>query len=187
MPVETKFPARPGLEEGRRVFGLRMRELSSGMRRSAQCPDQHCLASVQVSAPKKILSAARAARRASAGAFGGQPFELVGLVIDIAHRFRDHAVPRAFGDRSMHCLCNAPVRRMALRGRPQLTQVHGLACVHVHDIPDPVRERYRVRGLVGELAREIIVQVSRALECVVEAGRDAGFAHRVRHFVAVAR
>src|SRR5438067_1032323 len=62
-------------------------------------------------------------------AFGLETFEVVGVVVDVAHGFGEDAVTGLLGDQSMHLLAYLAVLGVALRPGAQLEHVHGLAGV----------------------------------------------------------
>ena len=55
------------------------------------------------------------------------------------HCFGDGAMSGALGDQPVHLLADPPIRRVALRRRPQFDDMHCLACVHPHVEADPER------------------------------------------------
>ena len=71
-------------------------------------------------------------------------------VIDELHRAGDRVVTGHVGDQPVHQLADAPVRRMSLRRRAQLDDVHRLARVHLHLETDAIRHHDRVRRGVAE-------------------------------------
>ena len=64
-------------------------------------------------------------------------------------------------DQAVHLLADPTVRGMTLGGGPQLEHVHRLSGVHLDGEADAVREGHRVRGLVGELGRQRVVETGR--------------------------
>ena len=104
---------------------------------------------------------------------------------DIA--LRDGAVAGLLGDEAVHLLRDLAVGGVARRHRAQLDEVHRLARVHLHREPDPVRERHRVRRLLGEPVDERVVERRRAAHGVVELGAEPGFVDRFGDVVTVQR
>src|SRR4029079_9337491 len=86
-------------------------------------------------------------RRAAAdlGApFGVETVELRCLHRHVWHRLRDRTVAGLLADQGMHLQRDLSIRGMALRRRPKLQQVDGLARVELHRIAESVRHGYRV-------------------------------------------
>jgi hypothetical protein len=61
------------------------------------------------------------------------------------HRGGHGVMARAFGDEPVHSLAHATVRRVPLRRRAQLKQVHRFARIHFHVEADPVGHHDGVR------------------------------------------
>ena len=83
----------------------------------------------------------------------------------------------------MHLLRHPPVRRVPLRARPQLNEVHGLAGVALHDVADAMRQRDGVGGLLGEVRRQRAMQVLGPVHGVGVALAQSGIGHHLRHVV----
>jgi hypothetical protein len=89
-----------------------------GQTRSWRRRDQHRRASMLLSAARVFFGARLRARRGAplfGGALGGQALEVVGGVVDVAHRRRHGPVARLIGDEAVHLLAHPAVRRMTLR------------------------------------------------------------------------
>src|SRR6476646_8683100 len=83
-------------------------------------------------------------------ALGLQALETGILRADVAHRGGDRPVAGLLGDLAVHVQGDAPVRRVPLRRRTELQQVHGLSGVELHGVADPVGHADGVGGLLRE-------------------------------------
>ena len=94
------------------------------------------------------------------------------------------AVSRHLRDGAMHLLGHSSVGGVSLRPRAQLDEVHRFTRVELHDVADAVRQRDRVRGLLGEVRQEGAVQVLRPSDRLVVALTETGIGDDPRHVVA---
>ena len=69
-----------------------------------------------------------------------EPNQLVVIVIDEGHELTEHPMTRLLRDQPVHRLTHLAILGVALRSRPQLEHVHGLAGVELHHVTDPVGE-----------------------------------------------
>lgn len=80
------------------------------------------------------------------------------------HRRGDGAMAGDIGDQLVHALTDAAVRRMALRSRAELDDVHRLARVHVHVEANAVRHDDRIRRDLSAPPRDQgVVQLRRGV------------------------
>ena len=80
-------------------------------------------------------------------------------MVDKGHHLGNGMVSRHIRDQVVHLVRHLAVRRVTLGRGAELQDVHGLAGIHVHQVPDPVGQRHRIRGLFREGTPERLVQV----------------------------
>ena len=92
------------------------------------------------------------------------------------HRLRDRGVTCPFRDQPVHPLADPPVRRVSLRGRSELDDVHRFPRVHPHVEADAVGHRDGVlRHGRRAPARKTVVQRGGVVHHAAPVGRRAGF------------
>src|SRR5947208_2697592 len=96
------------------------------------------------------------------------------------------ALARVLADEAVHLLGDPPIGGMPLWRRAQLDEVHGLARVHLHDEPDPVRHGHRVlRDALEAGVLDRTRQRRRSFHDVPPVGRGSCLRHVGRDVVAV--